>query len=186
MHILLLLASLAFARPVVVALVDPPLVRALQLPIAARAVRHAGVPHAEVLVTLDAVRLHRIHAWDLVVVFDESVVAMRRYGPVPDYGVFVVSRLDRDLHGRALADAIHAEHRSHGYGKDRIKYKEKDGGYSYKVKHDNGHGGHDDGWDRGSSGKGSSGKGNSSRGGSSQGGSHHGNDDDHGKGKGKK
>lgn len=179
MHILALLVGLAFARPVVV--VDPPLVRALQLPIAARAIRHAGVPHADVLVTLDAVRLHRIRAWDLVLVFQESAHAVRTYGPVPDYGVFVVQRLDHGLHGRDLADAIHAEHRSHGHGKYKEtgngwSYKEKGpDGYSVKVKYkdnDHGHAGWDDGHGRSDKGGGHGSHGKS-----------HGNGKDHGKGK---
>ncbi|MES2644060.1 MAG: hypothetical protein V4850_31530 [Myxococcota bacterium] len=171
MHILVMLASLAFARPVVV--VEAPLVRALELPIAARAIRRAGVPHAEVLVTLDAVRLHRVRAWDLVLVFQESDVAMRTYGLVPDYGVFVLSRLDRGLTGRDLADAIHKDHRAHGHGKYKVKengngYKVKGDGYSYKVKYDkhNGSdkGGSSKGGGHGNSGNGGHGKGNDDKG----------------------
>ncbi len=156
MRALLLLVGLALAAPsssltVSAPILDPspPILRALELPHAARALRRAGVEEVEVRVSLDAVRVHQVHAWDLVFVFQEALVSTRTYGTVPNFGAFVQSRLARGLRGRALANAIHAEHATYGngHGNDEKGWSEGHGAFDEKHggKHVEQHGGKD-GW----------------------------------------
>ncbi|MDP2313656.1 MAG: hypothetical protein Q8P41_12170 [Pseudomonadota bacterium] len=182
MHTLLLLLGLAFAGPPKVVVVTHPLVRALELPISARAVRHAGVPEADVRVALGTVHTHGLHAWDLVVVFEDAHIAMRKYGPLPHFGVFVISQLDRGMRGPTLADAIYAEHVR--WGHDRYQEKDKDWnpGHGYN---DERHGGKhlsDAGHGPGNSGK-ARGYGNGKSGHGKSNGNGKGNGKDNGKGK---
>jgi hypothetical protein len=89
---------------------------ALELPRAASGVRARGVPEAEVREALDAMREREVPAGEAVEVLDSEARASEVHGPLDNFGAFVRGRLDEGLRGRALADAIRAEHQGAGRG----------------------------------------------------------------------
>ena len=90
---------------------------ALRLPAIAADARQSGVPDAQVSDVLDQIRRRRLPAGDASRVLDEELRAVREGGPVDNFGAFVQTQLDAGLRGRALAEAIRAEHARRGIGR---------------------------------------------------------------------
>ena len=88
--------------------------RMLDLPIAARSLRAAGVPEADVKSSLDAMKSKGLSAGEAEELVQESADAAKAHGPVDNFGAFVQAELDAGLRGRELAAAIQAEHLVHG------------------------------------------------------------------------
>lgn len=96
---------------------DAAVVRALDLPFAARKLRDAGVPEADVRGSLGAMRGAGVAAGDATEVAEATATQVTEHGPVDNFGAFVQERLASGLRGRELADAIAAEHAARGKGK---------------------------------------------------------------------
>jgi hypothetical protein len=92
---------------------------AAALPALADEIRGAGVANRDLATMLEIFGERRIPATDARLLLDEEWKAAREHGPVPGLGRFVRGRLDEGLRGRALADAIRAEHAARGTGGDR-------------------------------------------------------------------
>jgi hypothetical protein len=90
---------------------------AAQLPVAAAEAREEGVPNITLGNILDIIRRRGLPAEDARYVLEEEVRAVREGGPKENFGAFVQTQLDAGLRGRALADAIHEEHRRRGMGR---------------------------------------------------------------------
>jgi hypothetical protein len=104
--------------------------RALDLPLRARDLRQQGVPEADVKVVLTTARDKNVPAGEAAEVLDETAKVVREHGPVDNFGAFVQAQLDAGLRGKALADAIKAEHaaRGKGHGAEAGADKEHGGG----------------------------------------------------------
>jgi hypothetical protein len=89
---------------------------ALDLPSRARDLRNAGVAPGEVETTLKGARSRGVPAGETAEVLDETAQAVKEHGPIDNFGAFVQAQLDAGLRGKALADAIRAEHAAHGKG----------------------------------------------------------------------
>lgn len=108
---LLLVALLGAFAP---AEAHPRIVRALELPVQARALRHAGALEVDLQIALSSARHHHLPPADVVVVFGQYVALVPVAGPpVQGFGPFLAARWDDGLRGRALASAIK---RTHGHG----------------------------------------------------------------------
>ncbi len=156
MNLLLpLLATLASAGPTVVVAPQVAIVQAIELPIVARDLRHAGGLEVDLQITLSSARRHQLPPGDVVLVFRDYV----RYGPVYGFGPFVVARWDEGLRGKALARAIHREHAWSKRGNGHGPFDAKHGG-KHADEHagvwgvGNGHGNGNNGNGYGSHGKG--------------------------------
>jgi hypothetical protein len=68
---------------------------------------------------LDALSRRGVPAADAAAVVQEEVAAVRAGAPTDNFGAFVQGRLEAGLRGRALADAIRAEHERRGRGMGR-------------------------------------------------------------------
>lgn len=90
---------------------------AAQLPVAADEARKEGVAERTLREYLDRVLRNRVTADDAWRILDEEVRVVRAGGPKENFGAFVQTQLDAGLRGRALADAIHEEHRRRGMGR---------------------------------------------------------------------
>jgi len=90
---------------------------AAQLPVAAAEARREGVANGTLSDILDMIRRRGLPAEDARYVLEEEVRVVREGGPRENFGAFVQTQLDAGLRGRALADAIHEEHRRRGMGK---------------------------------------------------------------------
>jgi hypothetical protein len=109
-----LFAALPFAQ------VDdstPAILRALQLPALVTEARRAGVTDALVRGVLDGLRRRGLPADEAALVVREEVDAVNAGAPKDNFGGFVQRQLDAGLRGRALAEAIRAEHRARGMGR---------------------------------------------------------------------
>lgn len=102
------------------------ILRAIRLPTVTVDVRESGTPEDAVREILRDARVLRIPPGETEQVLTESAEAMEEHGPIDNFGSFVQSKLREGLRGRALAEAIHAEHRARGKGKGHLK--EKHGG----------------------------------------------------------
>lgn len=114
----LVLAALVLAVPL--AQVNDPvptILRALTLPALATEARQAGVAEGLVRDVLDGLRRSGLAADEAALVVHEEVEAVNAGGPKDNFGGFVQQQLDAGLRGRALADAIRAEHRARGIGR---------------------------------------------------------------------
>lgn len=93
---------------------------AIRLPVLADRLRVAGVPVGEVRLAIDALRESGADADEAADVLEAEGDAARVGEPSSNFGTFVRARLDEGLRGRALSDAIRAEHaatgRGHGHG----------------------------------------------------------------------
>jgi hypothetical protein len=89
-------------------------VAAASIPALAGEVRSAGVSEDELGALLDALADGRVPGPDARVVLEEEAKAAKRDGPVSGIGSFVQSQLASGVRGRALADAIRAEHGKRG------------------------------------------------------------------------
>ena len=118
---LLFTAALFLAPPAAAQDADsvPPIVRAVHLPVLVTDARRAGVADAQVRGLLDTLRRRRIPAADAEPVVREEVEAVHAGAPKDNFGAFVHQQLEAGLRGRALADAIHAEHQARGMGRGR-------------------------------------------------------------------
>lgn len=118
----LLLVLLGFSvagTTVTVAVPSPPhvrIARALQLPIAAHALRRHGAVETDVRVTIDAGRRHHLPPAEVVLMLHDYVRFVRVYGPSPGFGPFIVARLDEGFRGPTLARAIRARQAWHPSG----------------------------------------------------------------------
>lgn len=90
---------------------------AAQLPVVANQVRQDGVPQADILAILDAMRNASVPAYDARVILDSARAARRDNGPVDNFGAFVQSQLASGKRGTELAAAIRAEHARQGKGR---------------------------------------------------------------------
>jgi hypothetical protein len=117
MH-LILLATLVLppATPMAQTWLDRVL-EAAQLPLAAAEARDEGISNLSIREYLERVRRNRVPADDAYRILDEEVRVVRDGGPRENFGAFVQTQLDAGLRGRALADAIHEEHRRRGMGR---------------------------------------------------------------------
>lgn len=94
----------------------PAILRSLRLPALVTEARRAGVTDAKVREMLDGLRRRHLPADEAALVVREELDAVHA-GARPDtFGAFVHRHLDAGHRGRALADAIRAEHRARGMG----------------------------------------------------------------------
>jgi len=116
MHSFLTLAALFAAQ---VGDSTPPILRALRLPVLVTEARRAGVNDAPVRGLLEALRRRGLPAADAEVVVHEELAAVRAGAPKDNFGAFVHRQLEAGLRGRALAEAIRAEHEHRARGMAR-------------------------------------------------------------------
>lgn len=93
------------------------LLLALRLPAFVTEARQAGVTEAAVRELLNGIRGRGLPADEAAMVIREEVDAVKAGGPSDNFGRFVQGQLDAGLRGRALAEAIRAEHRVRGQGR---------------------------------------------------------------------
>lgn len=101
---------------------------ALNLPVRTTEARVWGVPEERVKGTIWDIQRGGVSAEDATRIFDEEVRIVREGGSKDNFGAFVRSRVEAGLRGRALADAIHAEHARRGMGKPADAGKRDDDG----------------------------------------------------------
>lgn len=89
---------------------------ALGLPQAVEEARQEGVPDGSIVTVIEEIRRSGASAADAEDILAQEVEAVRAGGPVGNFGAFVQSQLAAGLRGRALAEAIRAEHRRNGIG----------------------------------------------------------------------
>jgi hypothetical protein len=112
------LAALFAALPVAqIDVSTPAILRALQLPALVTEARRAGVADAVVRGVLDGLRRRGLPADEAALVIREEVDAVNAGAPKDNFGGFVQRQLDAGLRGRALAEAIRAEHQARGMGR---------------------------------------------------------------------
>ena len=93
--------------------------QAVRLPTVTREARVLGVPERDLQAIFTTARERRVPAGSLAELFAEENDAIRKHGPIDNFGAFVQEKLDAGLRGRELAAAIHAEHAARGMGKGR-------------------------------------------------------------------
>jgi hypothetical protein len=98
------------------------------LPIRTAEWRDAGVADTTVSRVLDLFRVHRVDPVQVDAILVAERDAAREHGPTDNFGAFVQRQLAAGKRGRALSDAIRAEHRVHGHknGSQGRKEKAKD------------------------------------------------------------
>ena len=119
------------------------LVLAIQLPTLTHEARTAGLAEADVTAAVQACRVHKeVGAAETAEVFKITLQDVQKNGPVEDFGAFVNTKLNEGLRGKALANAIHKEHKTRGVGKGKKlghfkdKLKHKDGKFVWVGPHD--------------------------------------------------
>jgi len=118
MQRILAFAALFAAAPLVqVGDSVPAILRALRLPALVTEARLAGVTDSVVREVLDGLRRRGLPADEAAMVVREEVDAVHAGAPKDNFGGFVQRQLDAGLRGRALAEAIRAEHRARGIGR---------------------------------------------------------------------
>ena len=95
------------------------LLQATRLPTVTREARVLGVPERDLQTVFGTARELRIPAGNLAVLLSEENDAIRKHGPIDNFGAFVQEKLRSGLRGRELAAAIRAEHAARGVGKGR-------------------------------------------------------------------
>jgi len=95
----------------------PAILWALQLPALVSEARRTGVTDAVIRDVLDGLRRRGLPADQAALVIREEIDAVKAGGLKDNFGGFVHRQLDAGLRGRALADAIRAEHRARGIGR---------------------------------------------------------------------
>lgn len=93
------------------------ILEALRLPALVTEARQAGVTEATVREVLDGLRRRGLPAADAAMVLREEVDAVNAGEPKDNFGGFVQRQLAAGLRGRALAEAIRAEHQARGIGR---------------------------------------------------------------------
>jgi hypothetical protein len=118
MHRLLTIALLFAAAPLVqVPDSTPAVLWALRLPALVMEAREAGITEVLVREVLDGLRRRGLPAEEAALVLWEEVDAVKAGESKDNFGAFVNRQLDAGLRGRALAEAIRAEHRAQGKGR---------------------------------------------------------------------
>ena len=95
----------------------PGILWALQLPTLLTEARQAGVTEVVVREALEEFRRRGLPAEEAAQVLGEEIAAVHAGAPKDNFGGFVGRQLDAGLRGRALADAIRAEHQARGIGR---------------------------------------------------------------------
>jgi hypothetical protein len=95
----------------------PGILWALRLPTLVTEARQAGVTEVMVREVLEEFQRRGLPADEAARVIREEVDAVHDGAPRNNFGGFVRLQLDAGLRGRALADAIRAEHRALGIGR---------------------------------------------------------------------
>lgn len=95
----------------------PGILWALRLPTLLTEARQAGVTEVVVREALQELRRRGLPADEASQVLREEIDAVHAGAPKDNFGAFVGRQLDAGLRGRALADAIRAEHRARGIGR---------------------------------------------------------------------
>lgn len=114
----LVLAALVVAAPLAQVGDSPPaILQALRLPALVTEARRLGVPEAAVQGVLAGLRRRGLPADEAALMVGEEVDAVKAGAPKDNFGGFVQRQLDAGLRGRALAEAIRAEHRARGIGR---------------------------------------------------------------------
>lgn len=93
------------------------LIQAFRLPAATREARQLGVPERDLIDIFRTARERQVSAGSLADLLFEENDAVRKHGPIDNFGAFVQDKLHQGLRGRELAAAIHAEHARRGMGK---------------------------------------------------------------------
>jgi hypothetical protein len=93
------------------------ILRAILLPRVSEILREQGVPAEEVEVAIESARQRGVRPGETTGVFEETARVVAERGPIENFGGFVQAQLDRGLRGRALAEAIRAEHAARGIGR---------------------------------------------------------------------
>ena len=93
--------------------------QAIRLPTVTREARVLGVPERDLQTIFATARAHRIPAGSLAELLSVENDAIRKHGPVDNFGAFVQEKLNSGLRGRELAAAIRSEHAARGIGKGR-------------------------------------------------------------------
>lgn len=99
----------------------PTILQALRLPALTAEARRAGVPETAVRDVLDGLRRRGLPAADAALAVGAEVDAVRAGAPTHDFGRFVQAQLEAGHRGRALAEAIRAEHMARGIGRERSR-----------------------------------------------------------------
>ena len=114
------LAAVMIAAPVAAQESDGSLVedilQAIRLPMLTREARTLGVPDRDLQRIFMTARARRVRAGSLAELFSAENGAIRKHGPIDNFGAFVQDKLDAGLRGRELAAAIQAEHGARGMG----------------------------------------------------------------------
>ncbi len=95
----------------------PAILWALRLPALVTEARQVGITEVALREVLGGLRNRGLSADEAALVVREEVDAVRAGGPKDNFGGFVQRQLDAGLRGRALADAIRAEHQARGIGR---------------------------------------------------------------------
>jgi hypothetical protein len=82
----------------------------------ADSVHKRGVPERDISVIFDEVRRKSIPATETRDVLQATDASLKEHGPVDNFGAFVQSQLAAGKRGRALSQAIRAEHARRGIG----------------------------------------------------------------------
>jgi hypothetical protein len=95
----------------------PAILWAIRLPALVAEARQIGVTETVVRELLDGLRGRGLTADEAAMVVSEEVDAVNAGEPKDNFGGFVHQQLDAGLRGRALAQAIRAEHKARGIGR---------------------------------------------------------------------
>jgi hypothetical protein len=95
----------------------PAILWAIRLPELVAEARQIGVTDTVVREVLDGLRGRGLSADEAAMVVSEEVDAVNAGEPKDNFGGFVHQQLDAGLRGRALAQAIWAEHEARGIGR---------------------------------------------------------------------
>jgi hypothetical protein len=98
---------------------------ALELPRIVDSVRKRGIPESEINVVLGDVMRRGVPANETRDVLLSADSAIKRHGPVDNFGAFVQGRLQAGLRGRELARAIREEHAKRGKGRSAARTNAK-------------------------------------------------------------
>jgi hypothetical protein len=95
----------------------PAILWAIRLPALLDEARQVGVTETVVAEVLNGLRGRGLSAGEAAMVLGEEVDAVNAGEPKDNFGGFVLQQLDAGLRGRALAQAIRAEHQARGKGR---------------------------------------------------------------------
>ena len=93
------------------------ILEAIRLPGVTQEARRAGIPDEDIAKVIDIARERDLPPEERREIFEGATEIARETGPVDNFGAFVQARLAEGLRGRALAEAIRAEHQLRGKGK---------------------------------------------------------------------